>query len=275
MKSIRTVLAAGVLSMTSLSALAFPLDFNITVRDFRGAGSANNPDFNNTNISGLKTGMVSNTLDANGKPVYIGIGGGSNAAGNVQSAATFAAWYGNCDGSAFSCVSQNTVTLTANVDANDVLTYSSNAYFPLDAITNSAIWDRAGAAANLNHNYFFTSELNLQLVYDPTKANQFSFTGDDDVWVFINGNLVLDLGGIHGATTGGFDLDNLAAGLGLDPFEVYSFTMFHAERHHTESNLSITSTLGQPLNRVPEPEILALLGLGLLGVAGSRKRRQS
>lgn len=269
MKAINSIVVAALLSVASFSAQAFPLDFNIVVRDFRGASAANNPDFNNTLISGLVTGMVGGTLDANGKPVYVGSGGGGNAAGNVFSASSFAAWYRPCDGSTYSCDSQRTITLTANVDAGDVLTYFNNSYFPLDSLTNSSIWDASG------HNFFFTSELNLSLIYDPTKANEFSFTGDDDVWVFINGKLVLDIGGIHGATTASFDLDDLVGGLGINPYDQYSFTMFHAERHTTESTLNITSTLGQPLNRVPEPETLALLGLGLLALVGVSSKRKT
>lgn len=272
MKTFSKLFVAAALSAISFSAAAFPLSFNVTLRDFRGAAAANNPDFDNTDISGLRTGMVSSTLDADGKPVYIGSGGGGNAAGNVFSASSFAAWYRDCDGTTYSCDSQHTVTLTAEVDANDVLNYANNAYFPLDTLTDPSIWDRAGAP---NHNFFFTSELYLKLIYDPTKENVFKFTGDDDVWVFINGKLVMDLGGIHAATTGQFDLNSLAESLGIDAYEQYDFTMFHAERHHTESNMSITSTLGQPLNQVPEPATVGLLGLGLLGLAGMRKRKAS
>lgn len=151
MNTFSKLFVAAALSAISFSAAAFPLSFNVTLRDFRGAAAATNPDFNNTNISGLTTGMVASTLDSSGKPVYVGSGGGSNAAGNVFSAASFSAWYRNCDGSAFSCNSQHTVTLTAEVDANDVLNYANNAYFPLDALTDPSIWDRSGAP---NHNFF-------------------------------------------------------------------------------------------------------------------------
>ena len=57
------------------------------------------------------------------------------------------------------------------------------------------------------HNYSMTFELHTNFIYRPGMI--FNFTGDDDVWVFIGGVLVLDLGGIHHSEPGQVILDNL------------------------------------------------------------------
>ena len=67
----------------------------------------------------------------------------------------------------------------------------------------------------------------------------FTFVGDDDVWVFINNQLVIDLGGRHSQLTGSVSLDSL----GLTVGSSYPLDVFNAERHTTQSNFRIDTTL--------------------------------
>jgi fibro-slime domain-containing protein len=67
----------------------------------------------------------------------------------------------------------------------------------------------------------------------------FTFEGDDDVWVFINEKLAVDLGGLHFPETRSVSLDAQAAMLGIAKGGVYKLDLFHAERHSVQSNFRI------------------------------------
>ena len=91
-------------------------------------------------------------------------------------------------------------------------------------------------------------ELHLDFNYRAADGQFFRFVGDDDVWVYINDQLVIDLGGVHGATEQYVDVDRL----GLEHNEVYTLDFFFAERHRTQSNFRVETNIPLVTVRVPD-----------------------
>jgi fibro-slime domain-containing protein len=76
----------------------------------------------------------------------------------------------------------------------------------------------------------------------PGTGQLFTFTGDDDLWVFVNNNLALDLGGIHSPMTMTINFDTMAASLGIAAGGNFNMDIFHAERQTLQSNFRVTVT---------------------------------
>lgn len=91
------------------------------------------------------------------------------------------------------------------------------------------------------HNFAYTSEIAYWFTFDESTNASLSFAGDDDVWVFLNGVLALDLGGLHPAAQGTVEINSsTAAKYNMTPGNVYEIKVFHAERHTTGSTFKLT-----------------------------------
>jgi fibro-slime domain-containing protein len=118
----------------------------------------------------------------------------------------------------------------------DFFVFDSDMFFPLDQPGYIDVADAVNG-----HNFGFTTELRTAFEYKGGEI--FTFRGDDDVFAFINGQLAVDIGGIHNAETESVDLDAQAGALGLEIGEVYDLVLYQAERNPGASNYRIETSL--------------------------------
>ncbi|MBD3346061.1 MAG: fibro-slime domain-containing protein [Chitinivibrionales bacterium] len=112
--------------------------------------------------------------------------------------------------------------------------------------------DHLRADCGSGRNYGFATEIQGHFEYRPGLT--FEFFGDDDVFVFINDSLVLDLGGVKGGDYGSFNVDDIP---GLIEGESYRFSFFHAERKTCGSDVMITTNIISNASRNLSLEIIA------------------
>lgn len=190
-------------------------------RDFRSA----HPDFEQFAGNDAFEGLVESQLGADQKPVYAHPGGTAQTTGPDE----FNQWYRD--------VPQVNMRVRLPIVLQEtqpgVFVFDDSTFFPLDGTG-------FGNEGNPN-NFHFTTEIHTRFRYRGGEI--FTFTGDDDLWLFINGTLAIDLGGLHPALTATVDLDAEAANLGISPGNDYAMDIFHAERRTDQSNFRIETTI--------------------------------
>ena len=204
----------------------------VTIRDFRDYPSGGHPDFENYN-TGVETGIVTNELgylSEGGKPVYARATGGTKSTTNRM---YFDQWYRDVSG--VNITMPYTLELS-RAAGSTVWSYINTDFFPIDGKGYGNM-----PAPAPDHNYHFTLEAHL--VFDYAGGEQFTFKGDDDLWVYINGKLVIDIGGVHGVAERTVNLDSLARQLGIVKGGTYRFDLFFAERHTIKSNFMFQTNI--------------------------------
>lgn len=192
--------------------------------------------------AGLQKGMVEKKLGSNGLPVI---------QKTTCPLATKFDWFTT---QTLSGSYTNEVCYNLKLKRNDegYFYYDDSMFYPID---DFKYLDPASTIPNPNnnmnstidtvwkeHNNHFTMIISASFEY--TKGQTFYFRGDDDVWVFIDSQLVVDLGGVHPASEGAVKLDTL----GLTPGRTYDFKLFYTERNCCGSNFRMVTSLNLRTN---------------------------
>ena len=238
--------SSGVFSSGDSGADTTPGAIAATIRDFKfysASDSTTDPDFENPPTTGGSwddPDIVTDMLGADGKPVY------ANPSGTTlttHGAADFNKWYNDDPGTNIDIpymlpiisLTNDGGAMAIGYDSNvqgvpyDIPSQTGDGFFPID---NQGFGNQGAP-----HNYSFTMEIHTVFTYKGGET--FEFRGDDDVFVFINKERVINLGGIHGPETASVEVDTLGLTIGQE----YPLDFFSAERHQTGSNIKFETTL--------------------------------
>jgi fibro-slime domain-containing protein len=255
MKISKILPSAVVLGMAAMAAqpAQAAYTFSGTVTYYSVTSDAGNAsDFKNNNYTGPYgpyNNMVTSTLGTTGKPV-LNPSFNSTTIVNVLPTGELAWW----------TPGQNNPT-----GSNNTITVTQTGTAVVDHFDDATFFAPNGGGAN-NSTAFLTAAFSGILNLSEASTVSFSLGSDDDAFLYVNGELVQQLGGIHAPTPVNVTTQVLNAGNN-------TVQLFYADRNKNQAELhfSLTAIGNSP---VPEPATWAMMigGLGLVGVAMRRRK---
>jgi fibro-slime domain-containing protein len=188
----------------------------------------------------VELGIVKPDIDpTTRKPIY---NGGPNGTNTTMGPAYFPSWFQ--DTPTINVSLDYTLTFVETPMGSGLYVYDKVPFLPVDDGATCPVMPQTpcllGNSRNYpTHNYALTFEFHTKFVYKPGLS--FLFSGDDDVWVFVNDKLAIDLGGIHQRSEARLNLDSANPPLVVG--QEYILDFFWADRHVTQSNFHVETSL--------------------------------